>query len=176
MPLWRLENADARPLVDGQQLEFEDGTLNVVHCPGHTMGSICLEGDGLLFSGDHVLRGTSPNVGGGDMRSRGMLGHFISSLRIVRHLGDDVQVFPGHGEAFYGLSARCSELLAHHEQRLDATEHARRNGAETVFEVAVALFGELEDFHVVLGCAEANAHLEQLVDQGRITGAESGHR
>jgi hypothetical protein len=37
-----------------------------------------------------------------------------------------------------------------------------------VYEIALSLYGELRDFHIVLGCAEANAHLELLADQGKI--------
>ena len=165
MPEWRLEAAEVTPLRDGQSLQQGAGELSVMHTPGHTMGSLCLIYDGQLFSGDHVLREISPNVGGGDMRSRGMLGRFLESLQRTQQLGD-MRVLPGHGEPFDDLTARCSELLSHHEARLDQTTEALQDGAKTVYEVALTLFGELRDFHIVLGCAEANAHLELLVDRG----------
>jgi len=167
MPLWKLQSATVSPLVDGQQLPTAGDPIQVIHTPGHTMGSICLQMGDQLFSGDHVLRDISPNIGGGDMRSSGMLGRFMSSLDRVRNL-QPADVLPGHGEPFTGLAARCDTLLAHHEQRLQATLSALQDGATTVYQVATALFGELNDFHIVLGCAEANAHLELLIERGVI--------
>jgi hypothetical protein len=38
---------------------------------------------------------------------------------------------------------------------------------QTVYEIAGKLFGAMREFHVVLGCAEAEAHLEWLVDEGQ---------
>lgn len=166
MPLWSLQPAQVQGLTDGQRLESRDGDFEVIHTPGHTMGSICVKYREHLFSGDHVLPDISPNVGGGDMRSSGMLSRYLSSLEKIRRY-EGVEVFPGHGAPFRDLARRCAELAELHEQRLDDTEAALRSGALTVFEVAAELFGEMKDIHLVLGCAEANAHLEFLVDHGR---------
>jgi hydroxyacylglutathione hydrolase len=168
---WEIESVDATPLVDGQSIPCGDGQLEVIHTPGHTMGSICLKLGSHVFSGDHVLPDISPNIGGGDMRSRNLLFHYLESLRKTRDLfcDEDVNVLPGHGDPMQTFTDRCDELVAHHESRLEKLadilgRHARR----TVYDIACRLFGEMKGFHVVLGCAEANAHLELLVEQGRI--------
>ena len=168
MPLWTLESAQVQGLSDGQRLETQDGDLEIIHTPGHTMGSICLKYREYLFTGDTVLPDISPNVGGGDMRSSGMLKRYLNSLdKLRQHEG--AEVLPGHGAPFRELTQRCQQLKELHDLRLDETEAALRSGASTVFEVAAELFGEMNDIHLVLGCAEANAHLEYLVDQGRVT-------
>ena len=46
----------------------------------------------------------------------------------------------------------------------------------TVYEVAGNLFGKLDDFHIVLGCAEANAHLEFLVNQDQVASEDGKFR
>ena len=45
-----------RPLEDGQTLRFGEVTIQVIHTPGHTQGSVCyyLPDEGLLFTGDTV--------------------------------------------------------------------------------------------------------------------------
>lgn len=168
MPTWELEPAVAKGLVDGQQIDLLDGHLEVIHTPGHTMDSICLSYGPYLFTGDHVLGDISPNVGAGEMRRNGMLEHFFASLERVQNMTDVVDVMPGHGKPFTKLHQRCRELVNHHEERLDKTVAILRNEPRTVYEVACKLFGQLEDFHIVLGCAEANAHLEYLVDQCQV--------
>lgn len=175
MPQWILEPCEVTGLSDGQQLPLAQGHLEVLHTPGHTAGSICLQWGDELFSGDHVLLEISPNVGAGDLRSRGLLGDYMASLERVRDLPLQ-RTHPGHGETFNSPIDRCNELLLHHEQRLDAIEGILRRGPASVYDVALALFGELDDFHIVLGCAEANAHLEVLEDRDVVCHDEGRYR
>ena len=178
-PQWEIESADAMPLADGQQLVLGEGQIEVIHTPGHTMGSICLKFGRYLFSGDHVLPDISPNVGGGDLRSQNLLRHYLESLQRIRDdfHNDELHVMPGHGNSLTGPKERCDQLIRHHEQRLDElVEILRRHGEQTVYEIAGRLFGEMKDFHVVLGCAEANAHLEYLVERGQAVAAEGRFR
>lgn len=177
-PVWEIESAQAQGITHGQRLSTSDEELEVIHTPGHTMGSICLRFGGLLFSGDHVLPGISPNVGGGDMRNRDLLRHYLDSLRqIVEVAGDVDWVLPGHGDPFEDLEARCDELIAHHDERLERVVKILEAGGErTVYEVACELFGDMDDFHVVLGCAEAGSHLEHLEHAGRVVSNASKFR
>ena len=167
---WEIESAKAGGLVDGQTIEMASGELEVIHTPGHTYGSICLKYGRNLFSGDHVLPTISPNIGGGDMRRRGLLIQFLESLRRIIKLGPKIDmVYPGHGVPFDHLVERCNWLIDHHHTRLEKiTEILEEDGTVSIYHVASKLFGELRDYHVVLGCAEAQAHLEYLVDNGRV--------
>ena len=176
MPPWDLEPAEATGLSDGQYLEQADGRLQVIHTPGHTMGSICLRYGTLLFSGDHVLEDLSPNIGGGDMRHRGVLRHYLASLERIMNTSDEVQVMPGHGQPFTALRKRCQVLIGHHEERLAKILVILRGGPQSVYEVACQLFGKLESFHVMLGCAEASAHLELLVERGSVACDDGEYR
>ncbi len=168
MPEWVFKACEPKAMKDGDVLNGDGEQLEVIHTPGHSMGSVCLKYGEQLFSGDHVLRAISPNIGAGDLRSNGLLAHFLNSLDRVETLGD-VKVLPGHGSPFTGLPKRCQELKEHHNERLAKTLKAVQAGAETVYEVAIGVFGELKDFHVLLGCAEANSHLEYLRVNGEVT-------
>ena len=166
---WKIEPADATPLDDGLRLPFADGELEVVHTPGHSYGSVCLRFGSSLFTGDHVLPDISPNIGGGDMRRRGLLQKYFDSLRKVAELAaDEWAARPGHGQPFTHLRDRCEVLISHHNQRLEQIVRIlQRHAPQTTYEIARKLFGPMQDFHVVLGCAEAGSHLECLVDRGR---------
>ncbi len=116
-----------------------------------------------------MLPTITPNVGGGDMRQHGLLKRFLGSLDRTIGLAPHVDlVFPGHGDPFDHLAARCQELIDHHRDRLKQTAEFLQQGPLSTYEMARCLFGEMRDYHVVLGCAEAQAHLEFLVDEGSV--------
>src|SRR6185503_17764127 len=131
-----------------------------------------------LFSGDHILPDVSPNIGGGDMSKPRLLGHFFDSIERVRQLADhQLTVLPGHGDPFTNLAERCDELRSHHQERLEKiTSILTVEESKSAYEVAQHLFGDLKDFHVVLGCAEAGSHLEYLQTEGLVTRHNGGYR
>lgn len=85
---------DVRTVVEGDVLELAGFSLEVLHTPGHTPGSVCYRaGDLLLFSGDLVFAGSIgrhdfPNSSPEDMGR---------SLRRFLSLPDPLPVLPGHG-------------------------------------------------------------------------------
>ncbi len=170
-PHWTIESANATPLGDGHLLSTADGDIEILHTPGHTIGSVCLKYNDYLFAGDHVLPDISPNVGGGDMKNRGLLPHYLSSLAKIRDVTRNQQllVMPGHGDPMESVTERCNELIRHHEARMEEiVTILQRESGLTVYEIALRLFGKMKDFHVILGCAEAYSHLELLLEQSRI--------
>lgn len=82
-------------IEEGDTIEVEDVELKVIHTPGHTPGGICLLGDGILFSGDTLFRGS---IGRTDLPG-GSLETLIQSIKTKLFLlPDDTIVYPGHGE------------------------------------------------------------------------------
>lgn len=92
-----------RALADGERLvlQGQDGathTLLVVHTPGHAANHLCLllEEDGLLFSGDHILNGSTTVIDPPD----GHMGDYLDSLdrldRLCEAHGVDF-ILPAHG-------------------------------------------------------------------------------
>ncbi|MDR0558222.1 MAG: MBL fold metallo-hydrolase [Treponema sp.] len=103
---WKPQPDPAILLQDGNRI----GHLRALHVPGHTPGSAAFfdEEARLLFSGDCLFKnaiGRTDLPGGDAERMR-------DSLRRLFALGDDIAVYPGHGEAtvigaerrFYGGS------------------------------------------------------------------------
>lgn len=81
-------------LEDKDKLKLKGFDLEVLHTPGHTPGSVCLYGDGRLFSGDTLFAG---GVGRTDLPG----GNFKQLKDSLEHkilkLSDKVVVYPGHG-------------------------------------------------------------------------------
>ncbi len=92
-----------RALADGERLTLRapDGTthtLQVVHTPGHAANHLCLvlEEDGLLFSGDHILNGSTTVIDPPD----GHMGDYLASLDRLAALCEQHQIdfiLPAHG-------------------------------------------------------------------------------
>ena len=100
--------ADVRTVVEGDRLDFAGFSIEVLHTPGHTPGSVCFATDGWLFSGDLVFRGSIgrhdfPNSSPSDMET---------SLRRFLTLPDALPVYPGHGpETVVGVERRTNPFL-----------------------------------------------------------------
>ena len=89
-----LRSAD-RYLVDGDELEFGEFKLSVIHTPGHTPGSVCYVVANHAFVGDTILAGgigkQTPET---DVRRQMMsIGTKLLRLPLTTAL------YPGHGPA-----------------------------------------------------------------------------
>ena len=85
-----------RPLKDGMALDVGRFSLEVLHTPGHSPGSVSfhLAGANLCFTGDTLFAG---GIGRTDLWG-GDAGHLQRSIRERLYvLQDDVEVVPGHG-------------------------------------------------------------------------------
>ena len=89
-----LRSAD-RYLVDGDELEFGEFKLSVLHLPGHTPGSLCFVVANHAFVGDTILAGgigkQTPET---DLR-RQMMSIGTKLLRLPL----PTALYPGHGPA-----------------------------------------------------------------------------
>jgi len=83
-------------LKDGDQITFGTLTLEVLHTPGHSPGSVCLISQPYcIFSGDTLFHRSigRTDIPGGDYAQ------IEQSIRNKLYtLEDDLAVFPGHGE------------------------------------------------------------------------------
>lgn len=166
----RLDLAPVETFAAGDELRVGDTTLEVLHTPGHTAGSVCFAFEGErgteLLAGDTLLPKYTPNVGGSDVRVERPLASYLDSLRRLEGL-DVAYAWPGHREPIADPNARIQEIRTHHERRAATMlEVVRERGTATHWEVASEVFGTLENFHILVGVGEAFAHLEHLREQG----------
>ena len=164
-------------LADGTDLTVGNRTLRVIATPGHTSGHVVYHdaAAGLLFAGDHVLPQITPSIGLEPVRPPLPLRDYLDSLRLMFTM-PDARLLPAHGPVTASVHERVTELLAHHEDRLDASEAVVLAGAATAFEAANALtwtrhkraFTDMDLFNKMLATSETAAHLDVLVLQGRL--------
>jgi len=80
-------------VTDGDKISFGDNELLVIHTPGHSKDSICLVGDGKIFSGDTLFVGNCGRIDlpGGSSKE---LYHSLSD--IIYNLDDNLVLYSGH--------------------------------------------------------------------------------
>jgi glyoxylase-like metal-dependent hydrolase (beta-lactamase superfamily II) len=161
---------DPELLRDGDEV---DG-WRVLELPGHADGHICLERDGLLVAGDHLLGVITPTVGLYPESRTDPLGDYQASLRRTIEL-DPQLALPGHGEPVERPAERAREILEHHERRLDETAAALGPEQRMGYEISLDLCGaDLDANNRRFALAETLAHLERLVFEGRAARAGDG--
>ncbi|MEM2321065.1 MAG: MBL fold metallo-hydrolase [Candidatus Bathyarchaeia archaeon] len=130
-----ISNITFRPFKDGEVLKYGDYKLRTILTPGHTPGHMCLydEEKKILFSGDHILFDTTPNI---SYWSRyDTLKEYINSLDKIYELDIDL-VFPGHGRHQGGVRKRILELKGHHKRRLEEIIAALKSGVKNAWEIS----------------------------------------
>lgn len=126
-----------RALADGERIPLSASngvthTLRVIHTPGHAANHLCLvlEEDGLLFSGDHILNGSTTVIDPPD----GNMGDYLASLDKLDAACRDARVefiLPAHGYVLWRPRAVIAWFKQHRlerEAKVRAAMQARPNG------------------------------------------------
>lgn len=165
------------PIEDGHVFDMGTCRLRCIMTPGHTPGHTCLydEENGILFSGDHVLFGISPNITSWP-GVEDSLGDYLSSLGMVGEL-EIKRTFSAHRAIEGDAKARITVLVEHHQMRLDEAESIiRRLGEATVYDIASEMTWAIRaknwgDFPLAqkwFAVGETHSHLEYLLIRNRI--------
>ncbi|MHB9286705.1 MBL fold metallo-hydrolase [Halobacteriales archaeon Cl-PHB] len=165
---------------DGETFIVNDHRLDVVHTSGHAAGlsmfELALGGESVVLSGDALLPVYTPNVGGADIRVDDALAKYVRALRQIAAADYD-RAWPGHRDPIDDPADRAETIVDHHEERawrvLDAV---RAHQPVDTWTVSDALFGDLEDIHILHGPGEAHAHLEHLEAAGDVVKTAEGYR
>ena len=78
--------------AQGDKVKVGPLEVEVLHTPGHTPGSVTLNVEGVLFTGDTLFRGS---MGRTDLPG-GSYSQLMASLKKLAALPGDYKVYPGH--------------------------------------------------------------------------------
>ncbi|SDJ30735.1 MBL fold metallo-hydrolase [Variovorax sp. OV700] len=93
-------------------------TLRAIHTPGHAANHLCLalEEDGLLFSGDHILNGSTTVIDPPDGDMNAYLDS-LDKLDAACEAGGIEFILPAHGYVIGSARAAIAQLKAHRLKR-----------------------------------------------------------
>ncbi len=146
--------------------------IRAIHTPGHASNHLCylLEGAGLLFTGDHVMQGSTVVISPPD----GDMYEYFASLNKLS--GYDITAFaPGHGHVIDAPREEVSKIIAHRLKReqkvVDALARAPAQTA-TLDELVPVVYDDVSPKLHVPARRSLHAHLLKLARDGRAAEAQ----
>jgi len=154
-----------RALQDGDVVDCGALRLRAVHTPGHASNHLCylLETERILFTGDHVMQGSTVVISPPD----GDMTVYLKSLE--RLLALDLAVFaPGHGHVIEKPHDEVRRLIAHRLKREQKVvgAFAKKNPA-TLDELLPFVYDDVPQRVHPVARRSLHAHLIKLRDEGR---------
>lgn len=158
--------APDRELAHGERVSVgERTTLRVVHTPGHASNHLCylLEEEHTLFTGDHVMQGSTVviNPPDGDMAA------YLASLHALRR--EPLQwLAPGHGFLIEHPADAIGRLIEHRLAREAKVVQALRDTAPASLDDLVArVYADVPVTRHGIARRSLIAHLQKLAAEGR---------
>jgi glyoxylase-like metal-dependent hydrolase (beta-lactamase superfamily II) len=153
-------------LTHGERVVLgNDCTLRVIHTPGHASNHLCylLEQEKLLFTGDHLMQGSTVviNPPDGDMQA------YLQSLRLL--LDEDLEwLAPGHGFLIDKPHEVVNKTIAHRLQREAKVITALREiGAGPLDALLPVVYSDVPPHLHTVAARSLRAHLLKLQADGR---------
>lgn len=160
-----------RAMVDGDSIEATEFRLTAVHTPGHASNHLCflLEEERMLFSGDHIMDGSTVVISPPD----GDMTVYLDSLAKVRRLRLR-SIAPGHGHLITDPAARIDEYVHHRlDRERQVTDALRAAGTATAEELVRVIYTDVPEYLHPVARYSVWAHLRKLDEDGT---AETGDR
>jgi glyoxylase-like metal-dependent hydrolase (beta-lactamase superfamily II) len=161
-----------RSLADGDPIEATEFVLRAVHTPGHASNHLCylLEQERMLFSGDHIMQGSTVVIRPPD----GDMAAYLEQLERLKAWRPRLRsIAPGHGHLIEQPLAKIDEYLAHRRMREQQILDCVKTGTTTVKKIVGDLYPDLIEELVPMAHATVEAHLIKLRNDGKVKRARS---
>jgi glyoxylase-like metal-dependent hydrolase (beta-lactamase superfamily II) len=157
--------APDRGLSEGDLVTDGETRLRVLHTPGHASNHACLllEASGLLFTGDHLMSGSTVVI----LPPDGSMRLYVESLRRLREM-PIADLAPGHGALIQGAHAEIDRVLAHRLLRESKVVAAfQAHGTTTLDEILPVVYADVPRFMHPVAKFSLLAHAIKLLEEGR---------
>jgi glyoxylase-like metal-dependent hydrolase (beta-lactamase superfamily II) len=160
------------PVTDGGVLGVGGLSLEVVHTPGHTLGSICIyiRAERALFTGDTALGLGTVAI---SPPPYGDMALYLRSLERLKGLEASLML-PGHGRPVEDVARKLQELIDHRHEREEQVLRLLADGKTTPKAMLGAIYPELDRRIIPMALRQLEAHLAKLHAEGRVEPAAPG--
>lgn len=152
-------------LEHGSIVGFGAEAVSVVATPGHTPDHLCYRVGDVLFTGDHVMGGSTVIVD--DM------GDYLKSLRLIRGVGLE-RIYPGHGPVIDDPDSVVAEYIAHRLDREAQILRAIDSGAGSVGAIVQSVYSDVAPVLHPAAAISVGAHLRKLAADGVVEDDPAG--
>lgn len=144
---------------DGDTIGFGDERLIAVHTPGHTEDHVCFRLGDELFTGDHIMGGSTVIIEDAAAYMESL--HKVLGLRPKRLL-------PGHGPEIEDAEAMITEYIEHRVERERQILEALADGAGTIGDIVLAVYADVDPALHFAAAMQVRAQLQKLEADGRV--------
>jgi glyoxylase-like metal-dependent hydrolase (beta-lactamase superfamily II) len=156
-------------LEHGSTVAASGWQLKALHTPGHAPDHLCLalQGDGLMFCGDHVMAWNTSVIA----PPEGRMSDYLRSLELL--LDRTETLLPGHGGRIREPRRTVKAYLLHRKWREQAILEAVRGGAHSLRALLPLIYKDLSPEVTGAAMLSLRAHLDHLAERGLITCADA---
>lgn len=154
-----------RRIRDGAVIGVGGLEIVAVHTPGHTPDHLCFRVERRLFTGDHIMGGSTVVIEDA--------ADYLESLYKVRDLDVD-RIEPGHGPPMDDAAAVVDEYIGHRLMRERQLVAALRSGAGTVGDLVEAVYGHVPAEIVPAATHQVIVQLDKLSREGVVQFSRAG--
>jgi len=155
-----------RILDDNDSVDVDGMAVRALHTPGHASNHLCylLADTGLLFTGDHLMQGSTVVIAPPD----GNMGHYLQSLRRLQT--EPVQrIAPGHGLTIQDAPAEISRIISHRLQReAKVLQRLQTAGPASLDDLVTLVYDDVDPRLHIVAKGSLLAHLQKLACDGRV--------
>ena len=155
-----------RTYKDGEVLHSGEFTIELIHTPGHVSNHFCylLQEESLLFTGDHILQGTTSVI----LPPDGDMSDYMTSLQELRNR-DLKFLAPGHGDIMADPGAVIDALIAHRTARENKILAALKGEDRVGFdELTLKVYDDVAAHLIPWAKLTLEAHLIKLKKESRV--------
>ena len=158
-------------LGDGDIISTGEYRIQAVHTPGHASNHLCylLCDEALLFSGDHIMQGSTVVISPPD----GDMGAYLASLDLLQTLDPPLRsIAPAHGHLLHDPDAIIDGYRTHRldrEQIVADALAAHGEGGVRVDELVPVVYADVDKALYPVARRSLWAHLRKLADDGHAT-------
>ena len=166
---WPIRDHDLAwtPLADGDAIETGEGTLQVVHTPGHAPDHLCLwhAESRTLFAGDMLQQGTTVVI---PASHGGSVSEYLGSLDRLLRL-EPARALPAHGPVIEDPRTLIHYYIKHRAEREQQVLSALDTGDTTVNDILARIYPGLQPALADFARESVLAHLIKLELEHRVS-------
>jgi len=164
--------APAREYRHGEVLAGAEFSIELIHTPGHVSNHFCylLVDEGLLFTGDHILQGTTSVI----LPPDGDMSDYLTSLAELRKRNLKF-LAPGHGAILAEPDRAIDDLIAHRNQReAKIVRTLSEIGVTDLENLTLRVYDDVAPHLLPWARLTLEAHLIKLHRESRVTETAQG--
>lgn len=164
----------ARAFQHDEILATDEFRLRAILTPGHVANHVCffLEDEGLLFTGDHIMEGTTVVV----IPPSGDMSEYIASLRLLANYPIEA-IAPAHGHLIFQPQRELERLIRHRLFReakvVSAMQRMRRGSLD---DITPPVYDDVKPQLHPIARYSLWAHLIKLQRDGRVAESDGEWR